>query len=364
MLVAFLFQVASQSALLDAAIQQEEARLLAVGVDARPIVPAIDAREDYSEAARWIGTLDPTVDNTDKVMVRLEWVAKKPCARFLGSEHGDKAVHRRNDEILQEIDDWCQMQAHKWAKEHDWDALERLYKFEKRLKSQLLAGGSDVFGRWLPDASPPLGYLIRDDAETRAWLRKKIESFDIGVYRLAQLSKFARHEREAKGVGDAPLFSAGLVDADPPAKKAPKWKDDAENDPLFRKRADLAMLLQLNVAVRQILADPAKQTARMEWGRILWGLLDKEGTSPSAWAADHTDMYWFDYFSTWGWNISLIELDLREARDAGRPLVPTWSKQYCVDPDTGAPIIVEANEKEFTLSSKSESSEWSRANPW
>ncbi len=364
MLIAILFQVASQGAQLDAAIQQEEARLLTVGVDARPIVPAIDAREDYSEVARWIGTLDPRADNTERVMVRLEWVAKKPCARFLGSQQGDKDVHRSNHEILEEIDDWCQTQAHKWAREHEWDALERLYRFEKRFKSQVLAGGSDVFGRWLPDAGPPLGYLIRDDAETRAWLRKKIEAFDIGSYRLAQLSKFARHEREAKGSGDAPRYISGLLDLDPPAKKVPKWKDDAESDPLFRKRADLAMLRQLNVAVRQILADPAKQAALMEWGRILWGLLDREGSSPSAWAADHTNMNWFDYFSTWGWNISLIELDLRESRDAGRPLVPTWSTKYCVDPHTGAPIIVEANEKEFTLSSKSESSQWSRTDPW
>ena len=367
MFAAFLLYCAIGTTQIDADISQEEGRLLSLGVDVRSLGPLTDAKPDYAAIAQEIVSLGGKAGKYEEILLKLEAAAAKPAAHFTRTQRGDKPIDRLNSGVIEPIDDWCQNHAHFWAKQHDWVWLDRLYKFEKRFKEQLLLGDSSIFGLWLPEAgNPPLGYLVIDDAKSRGWLRRKLEAFDLEGMRLAKLGRFGRLAREAKGAGRTPLRIMSLSDLRPrPPEPPPKWKQESENDPLFRKKADLATLRQLNVLAAEALHLPLLKVISLDLRNALWELLDKEGSNPAAWAADHLDLYSSsDHFDVWGWNMELIELDLREARDAGRPLVPTWSKRYCIDPNTGAPINVRTTKKGFTLSSRSDNGEWHRTTRW
>jgi hypothetical protein len=349
---------------IDAKIHELEEKLLSAGVDVRPLTQASDAKAEYAAIANELRRLKGRSGEWQRIFLSLEAAAQKPAARFIRTQRADKPIDRLNEGVIEPIDEWCQAHATYWAKKGDWGAVERLYRFEQRFKEQLCAANSNTFGMWLPDdGNPPLGYLSIEGPDARRWLRRKLETFDLKGLLLARLSGFGRLAREAKGHGIA-LHNVSSFVVGPEPKPVPKWKEQSESDPLFRQKADLATLQQLNVLAKEALRMPVKQAVSKHLGQRLWELLHAEGSNSARWAADHLDVYSGSLFSTYGWHTILIELDLREARDAGRRLVPTWSKHYCVDPDTGRPIVVRATRKSIWMSSKSEFGEWHSSDPW
>jgi hypothetical protein len=346
---------------LDQQIDQEVDHLLALHVDVRPVDAGTDARADYTVIARQIRQRAPA----ETIFRSLEQATQKPTAFFIRSQQGDKPFDKDNERVIVPIDGWVQDHAEYWAKTRNWPMVERLYRFEKRFKEQLYACGSSIFGRWLPDANVPMGYLIRKDATTRKWLRQKTESFDLQGMVAAKLSRFGRFQRKLKGNGFAPLVMMGTLDLNPKPEPIPVWQKAEQTDPLFHKKGELALLRQLTALAPELISQTFVQLEQRDLGKLLWNRLDLSKDLPSQWAKDHIEArYYDDNANTEFWNETLIELDLRESRDAGTPLVPTWSRKYCVDPHSGAPIKVRANRSGFSMSCRTANSEWHDTTKW
>jgi len=137
------------------------------------------------------------------------------------------------------------------------------------------------------------------------------------------------------------------------------WHKGVESQTLFRKTAELEILKQWRQVATDALRDPPHQLLKSGWIPQVSSRLSLKNSWPAQWAADRLTGFDPDFVQDSGWNTTLIKLDLYDQRALGKPLKPTWSQKYCVDPGTGAPIKVVAAKDRLKMSSASSSGSWS-----
>jgi hypothetical protein len=339
-------------------IKREEDLLLAMGIDVRELDPRDDARKDYKVIANSLKGAFSS-GNSQRALEQLESAAKKP-----GMSYSQQAItagppigqHDDTRDII-DITLWIMKRAREAAASHDWAMLERLFRLETRMFIQIRAAQNNAFDGMTVSAGPaPLGYLADADSETRAWLRRKLESFDKQPLVRAQLSgigKYARRLIRDSRITSVPSGSASSLQA--------WWAKSVESQTLFRQSAMLEFLRQWREVVAAKLKSPADETRTDDcFVRLRLGL-SRRTSWPAAWAERRVFASMSYSSASQSWNTKLIELDLRDQRDQGAQAPqPIWSKKYCVDPDTRNPITVTADQGGF----KMWTSMWASESSW
>jgi hypothetical protein len=241
------------------------------------------------------------------------------------------------------------------------ELFKRLFEAYERLLLQM-DGGRTPMPRWPLDRTS-VTYLLGKNPPTEVlqYLRAKFEAPESKELLVVRLSRFGREARY--GTPEDPQ-SRRLLRAR--ARTKSWWETAVQSQTLFKKSGDLAVLRSLRVIAEEALHSNSTPTDRSNFREKLLRLLSQDKSGPAEWAAERqiTVLVTGEFSSTKNLHLALIHLDLLGSRAAGKPLVPTWSKKYCYDPEMKAPIIVKATPTQLTLSCSSSGGGWSTSSGW
>lgn len=342
---------------VSAAIRKETDLLAAMGVDVRELSPKDNAAKDYEALfgnRNWMdGSTFP-----EETLKRLEKAAQKPYVRYEMDRSREDYNPFQISRPLANANSWCTMQSFMFAQRRDWKALERIFQIQRRLSVQYFAGGTDGTIATVGDGLAPLDSLSsHPDPQIRSWLRRKLETFEYRDLLKARLSAMGRYARRLKG---EPITLRGMHTVKEPAW----WEKAIEKTTLFQKGAQLAVLREWRKIVEGTLKQPFPKALMGDKYAELALALKQDGSWPATWASQHIEAFGNEGLDARQLHIALIRIDLQEAKEKGKPLVPTWSKKYCVDPETGAPIKIKATANTLQLSSTSPTGTWTSGSSW
>lgn len=136
------------------------------------------------------------------------------------------------------------------------------------------------------------------------------------------------------------------------------WEKAVSSQTVFKKAADLAVLRSLRQVAEKTLKRTPAENEIADHQEELQNLLKADKSWPAQWAVGRQSLFTMNSKAALERYAALIYLDIYDSYQNGRPLVPTWSKPYCIDPDTKTPIDVKVKSNTLSMDVKSPAGSW------
>ncbi len=322
---------------LNAAISSEEVALEKLGIRTKKFRPDEDARPLYRRFLKriaekegsnssWLSITTKTIDGPQDDLFQLYKAASS--MPFLSEDDFQKRWKDDLPFFEQVVGEWVQGRALALAKAHDWAQLNELTTACQRAYYQT-AFQSTTFE--LTEISiQPITSLRHSGPEARNWLKKRVASMS---WRDSEVA-------EAGGALLALRYPRQLAKLHLNHPPPTWWERTARNHPIAQKMYELE-LLRTTRSLFQDRRDRQSSLIQETFASDLYDRLHRKNSWIVKTFSGNVSMA-FTVFPTPEHERRnlLIELDLREAMDEGRPLKSTWSKSLCVDPSTGIQVTV------------------------
>jgi len=301
-------------------VDDEESRLFALGIDLRPT----DASKDYDALFR-----DKSKWDAKRLLAELERTVKEP---FLDAGYFER-IPQNFDDVFSTLDDL----ASDCLATGDWATYERVFRVRVRFTGQLL-GMTDLSHVYTLHTNAAIMGDTGGSAAIRAWYRKRLESDDLKPMVAGLLAGLARRAR--------------LLERDSPTMNTS-----------FRQSLDLKLLTHIRELAEDLMVKRPIEVLGTDLDQRFLNSLRKDRSEAARWWEDRLGQIWswrYQGPSFIQYRICLITIDIYDSRAKKKPLVPTWSKAYCFDPELSAPIEVQVKKGYLILSASNGSGTWSQ----
>jgi hypothetical protein len=323
---------------INSQINAEVALLIKMGVDIKDVSPDQNVAPDYE---RMLPTIKGELRNYglhEPTVAALESLSQKPFACF-----------NEESETPRTVAEWLRERATYATEEKDLAMMKRLFDLSKSVEAQFAGGNVGMLYSPIRLDMIELPILRKFDAETCVWYRKQVEEFDYERLAVAQLSRTGRDIRSCLQRSFRPKRNSGIIIPlggrslpGSPHRQRPWYAGFVEGQTVFRKSAELISLRTFRRIAKEALSKSSVEAASAMMIDRWRSEMNAEGSWQAEWAADRSYFVLPISFPDHHWRThqDLIKIDLLESKARMRPMVPTWSRKYCVEPQSGKPVSV------------------------
>jgi hypothetical protein len=319
---------------IQAELNQELSRLSSLGVELRQTTRFSDAEQKLSVIEKQIAEKG----DEDLILAKIVAFAESPPFEVPPDSHGYLPQEVKEFlAALERVQNWISASAAKAALRGDRKGFDRRYEAAEALTacSQSYTFGNGVF-LW----KLPLEGALPSGSKGESWLREKWSAGEMPHFQRARLLGLGQI------IAYPELYGRSFGSGSPIAGIAARFGEPSEIE------GRVIALRQLRILAESVSKDSTKKAL----SRDLPGELQKSLTAlPGGYIISNRYPWWPD-FSLKEVYIGLIRMDVNQQRQAGKPLRLTWSKPYCVDPETGYPFTATVTSDRIMLRAKG----WSR----